>query len=315
MFGNTVGWRISILIVVLNVGAALWLHGQMELTEPTSLSLDQKNLAELSVPQPAEKIVTHDQAGNAGDKYLAAIAAYQQDEDGCDGYGEKPEGALPAAMQDVVDATKMVQMELFVRDPSAVIDYSSDHAGLDSLGRIGQEMESAALRLGRAGKADDAKKLLLGVYALGEGLVRERLTYDEYERGMGLMNGAATGLAELEPVGSHRAQELNDQASAMVTFDQTSVRPVYEILSAADAQRVAANAGDVVRFARLANERMFRVEAILKLGRYRFNSGRSADQIAAPRILKGLEGDADGAVQTAARKAQDLTVEQYRMIH
>jgi hypothetical protein len=60
---------------------------------------------------------------------------------------------------------------------------------------------------------------------------------------------------------------------------------------------------------------MFRVEAILKLGRYRFNSARAADQLAAPRILKTLEADPDPAIQTAARAAQGLTVEQYRMIH
>ena len=40
MFGNTIGWRIAILIFVLNAGAALWLHGEMEITEPTSLSTD-----------------------------------------------------------------------------------------------------------------------------------------------------------------------------------------------------------------------------------------------------------------------------------
>jgi hypothetical protein len=315
MFGNTVGWRISILVFVLNVGAALWLHGQMELTEPTSLSLDQKNLAELSIPQPSEKIVAHDQGGNAGEKYEAAIAAYNQDEDACDAYGDKPEGALPAPMQLIVDATNMLTMDLFIKNPAAIVDYNSDHAGLDTLAKIGQDMESAALRLQRQGKPDDAKKLLLAVYSLGEGLLRERLTYDEYTRGMGLMNGAATALADMEPPGSHGAEELNNQASAMVGFDQTNVRPVYEILSAADPQRVAANAGDVVRFARMANERMFRIEAILKLGRYRYNSGRAADQLAAPRLLKSLEADPDPSIQTAARAAQALTIEQYRMIH
>jgi hypothetical protein len=83
----------------------------------------------------------------------------------------------------------------------------------------------------------------------------------------------------------------------------------------ADAPRIAANAGDVIRFAKMAKERMFRVEAILKLGRYRFDSARGADQLAAPRILGELEKDPDPVIETAAEAALGLTIEQYRMIH
>lgn len=150
---------------------------------------------------------------------------------------------------------------------------------------------------------------------MGENLVDERLTYDEYSHGIGLMDGAAKALGDLEPAGSERAKVLADQNDAMVTFDQQSVRPVYEVLSAADPQRIAVNAGDVIRFARLAKERMFRVEAILKLGRYRFDAARGADQLAAPRILGKLEGDEDPVIRAAAGAGVGLTIEGYRMIH
>ena len=152
------------------------------------------------------------------------MAAYDQNEDVCDNYADKPDGPLPAPMQLVIDGTNLLSMNLFSKNPTQIIDYQSDHAALDNLAKIGTDMETAAMRLGRDGKADDAKKLLLAVYSLGENLLRERLTYDEYSRGMGLMDGAATALADLEPAGSRRAQTLRDQNSAMIGFDQT-VRP------------------------------------------------------------------------------------------
>ena len=121
------------------------MHAQMQITDPTNLSLDPKNLVELSLPLGAEGIVAQDQPGDAGEEYSAASAAYQDDPDACDEYAQKPEGPPPGAMQLVIDATHLSQMNLFGKDPGKVIDYQSDHLELDGLGKIGQEMESAAL--------------------------------------------------------------------------------------------------------------------------------------------------------------------------
>jgi hypothetical protein len=108
---------------------------------------------------------------------------------------------------------------------------------------------------------------------------------------------------------------LEGQEAAMEGYDHDVVEPIYEVLTSADPAKIAANAGDIFRFATRSRERMFRVEAILKLGRYRFNSARAADQMAAPRFLRFLGHDADPAVRAAAQAAGGLTVEQYRMIH
>jgi hypothetical protein len=315
MWGNFLGWRISAVIFAVAMGAAIWLRGEMQITDPTSLSLDPKNLAELAPPIGAEAIVTQDQAGDAGEKYLAASQAYQDDPDTTDEYSQKPEGPPPPPMELVMEGTHLSQMNLFARNPGEVIDYQTDHPELDGLGKIGDEMESAALRLQRAGKMEDARKLLLGAYSLGLNLLRERVDYDEYSHGMGLMDGATTALAEMEPAGSAKAQMLEGQEAAMEGYDHDVVEPIYEVLTSADPAKIAANAGDIFRFATRSRERMFRVEAILKLGRYRFNSARAADQMAAPRFLRFLGHDADPAVRAAAQAAGGLTVEQYRMIH
>jgi len=315
MWGNALGWRISIVIFVLAAGAGLWLHGQMQITDPTTFSLDAKNLAPLSPPLSAEPVVVQDQPGDAADKYSQASAAYQENSDLYDEYAQKPEGPPPPAMQWVLDATRLSQMNLFVKTPGDVIDYQLEHPVLDGLFKIGQEMESAALLLQRAGKHEQARDFLLGAYALGANLFRERVDYDEYSHGMGLMDGATTALAEMEPANSAKAQSLQDQETAMESFDKDSVQPIYKLLVSADPTDIARNAGDIFRFSTKAQERMFRVEAILKLGRYRFDAARPADQLAAPRFLRTLSQDSDPPVRTAAQAGAALTIEQYRMIH
>lgn len=313
MFGNAFGWRISIVMLLTAVLAAVWLHNEMQITEPTSLSLDEKNLAPLSPPEP--EIVAQDQPGDAGEKYSAASAAYGEDSDACDDYARNPVGPPPAPMQDILDAARLSQMNLFAKDPGKIIDYQADHPDLDNLTLIGEQMESAAILLNRNNKHDDAQTFLEAVYALGINLMRERLDYDEYSDGLKLMDGALAGLAEFEAKDGPRAQFLQSQQSALATFNENTVQPIYEVISSLDPQKIATNAGDIFRFAGKSQDRMLRVEAILKLGRYRFNAARSADQLAAPRFLRNFEHDPDPAIQTAARAAAKLTVEQYRMIH
>ena len=315
MWGNVLGWKISAVMFLLAVALGAWLHVQMQTTDPTELSLNPSNLAELSPPMPARPIVDRNIPGNAGEKYSAAISLFDDNADACEEFAQKPEGPVPQPMQLLLDATHLSSMNLFASNPSLIVDYQSEHPPLDNLAKLGQEMESAALLLNRSGKGDNARKFLQAAYALGENLYRERLDYEEFSRGMGLMNGATTVLAEMEPAGSTDQKLLQDQQAAMVGFDKNNVLPIYEVLASADQQRVAANAGDVFRFAAKAEERMFRVEAILKLGRYRFDAARAADQIAAPRFLRHLSNDPDPVVRAAASAAGNLTLEQYRMIH
>jgi len=313
MFGNAIGWRISVVMLLIAVLVGVWLHNDMQMTEPTSLSLDQKNLAVLSPPTPV--LLAQDQPGDAGEKYAAAAAAYADDSDACDDFAQKPVGPPPAPMQRVLDAANLSQMNLFSREPAKIIDYQSDHQDLDNLTLIGQQMESAAILLDRNHQHDQAKKFLLAVYSLGSNLLRERLDYDEYSDGLKLSDEALVTLADLKSKDAAEAQTLQDQETAMVNFDQNTVRPIYDVLSSVDPQKIAINAGDVFRFATKSQERMFRVEAILKLGRYRFNAARRADQLAVPRVLQKFQDDPDPVVQTAAAAAASLTVEQYRMIH
>ena len=313
MWGNTLGWKISAVILALAVAIGAWLYGQMQITAPTSLSLDEKNLAALS--PPAQAIVARNQPGDAGGKYSAAAAAYDQYEDMCDEFARKPVGPPPPPIQLVLDATHLSRMNLFAKNPQAIVDYQSDHPALDDLSKIGQDLESAALTC-RKDHPDQAMSLLQAAYSLGANLYRERVDYDEFSQGMGLMNGAVTAMAEMEPPDSSRQKLLQAQQQKILEFYESNVKPIYDdVISKADQQSIAEHAGDIFRFAAKAKERMFRVEAILKLGRYRFDAARAADQLAAPRFLRQFQRDPDPAVQAAAQAAANLTIEQYRMIH
>jgi hypothetical protein len=314
MWGNTLGWKISAVLFAVAIAVGLWLRSQMQITGPTALSLDPKNLAELTPPVAAQTIVAQDQPGDAGDQYLDAARLYQDDSDACDEYARTASGPLPPPMQAVVGAAHFSQMNLFSKDPSSQIDYQSDHPQLDNLAKVGQDMEAAALLLRRAGKFQESRQLLDAAYAMGLNLLRERVNHDEYFQGMGVMDGALTGLSELESDSSQK-QSLLAQADGMVNYDQQSVQPIFETLQSIDPVKIARNAGDVFRFAALSHERMFRVEAILKLGRYRFDAARPADQLAAPRFLRSFSKDPDPVIRAAAGAALGLTLEQYRMIH
>ncbi|MGA2443165.1 MAG: hypothetical protein ABSH08_19605 [Tepidisphaeraceae bacterium] len=315
MIGNTLGWKISAVIFLLAVVVGTWLHNQMQITAPTSLSLDEKNLAPLSPPAPAQPIVDQNQPQDAGEKYSAAIAAYDENEDACDEFAKKPVGPPPPPIQLVMDATNLSQMNLFAKNPQTIVDYQSNHPALDKLSKLGQDLQSAAL-LCRKDHPDQAMNLLRAAYALGANLYRERVDYDEFSQGMGLMNGAITAMAEMEPADSSRQKLLQTQQQQVLDFYETHVKPIYDdVISKADQQSIAEHAGDIFRFAAKSKEKMFRVEAILKLGRYRFDAARAADQLAAPRFLRRFQRDPDPAIQAAAQAAANLTIEQYRMIH
>ena len=101
----------------------------------------------------------------------------------------------------------------------------------------------------------------------------------------------------------------------MRDYDANHVQPIYQALVSAEQEDIALHAGDIFAFATGSKERMFRVEAILALGRLKFDAARGADQQAAPACIKNASTDPDPVIQAAATAAGDLSVEDYRQIH
>ena len=311
MWGNTFGWKISAIILAVAVAVGAWLYSQMQITDPTSFSLDEKNLAELS--PIGQKLFGPTASGDAAKQYLQAVTAYRDDTDATQGFAAKPQGTPPRAVQILLDAANLAG-PVFQARPDQIIDYQNQHPDLDDLTELGGLLGRIGLLFQQAKNPQEAKRYYEAEYSLGRNLYNEQLNHDEFTSGQGLMDGATVNLSELEPDDRSLKEALAAQES-IIQGNQERVAKIWEVLSSASQERIAANAGDVFRFAAKSKERMFRVEAILKLGRYRFDAARAADQLAAPRVLRNLEQDPDPVIQAAARAAANLTIEQYRMIH
>jgi len=111
-----------------------------------------------------------------------------------------------------------------------------------------------------------------------------------------------------------RAEAARQFDEARIKYIKERIQPVIRVIMTADQDTLEQYAGDVFYFARHAPERMWRVEAILKIGRYKYNAGRVGDQRSALKVLKELGTDPDPVIRTAAKAAQELTLEQYHML-
>jgi hypothetical protein len=303
----------GIALLVIGAGLGFWIYQRLQLTPPTELSLDPNNLAALSPPLPNPPIVTYSQDADAGPDYRQAIAAYEANTDACDQYAQNPVDPAPQAIQLILSAAEKSIARLFITNPSQIVDYQTDHPPLDDLCELARTIDRAALLLLRQGKTDAARGYFQSVYALGEKLYDERLTYDEYSKGLSLMNESTIGLSECER--GDQAAQLQKQEAAMRDYDVNHVQPIYEALVSADQQEIAQHAGDIFQFAAHAADRMIQVEAVLALGRLQYDAARSADQQAAAGYIRAAAASPDPAVQAAAAAAGGLTLEQYRTIH
>jgi hypothetical protein len=304
---------IWIIIVLIIAGVGIGVRIALRPTPPTSLSLDPANLAPLSPPSISPPVVQMNLPGDASKNYRDAVDAYDARPEACESFASDPTGDVPRAFQLVLDATGQIAGNFFIRNPADLIDYQTDHPALQTLEDIGHLMNHTALLLHQQKQEGKAIQFFQAAHALGENLYAERLTFDEYTTGLGLMDEAIAGLAECEE--NPRKGDLETLETAMRDYDANHVQPIQEALLSADSNETAQHAGDILRFAEISGERMFRVEAILACGRMRYSAVRKADQLAAPRVIQRQLSDPDPAVQTAAAAARDLTVEEYRMIH
>jgi hypothetical protein len=162
----------------------------------------------------------------------------------------------------------------------------------------------------------DALKLYEAVFSLGVKLYEERLTYQELDAGLTMMAEGSKLIGALcaNSGDASRAQACERFNAARVEYVKPRIQDVQRVIVSVDQSVLEQHAGDVFYFARGARDRMWRVEAIFKLGRYRFNAGRIGDQNNAMLVIRELLDDPDPVIQAAATAARDLTKEQYLML-
>lgn len=320
MFGNKKGWMVSAAMVLL-WGGLLWLiYSADEITPATAFSKDAVRMGKMQLPiDPVPLGPAMNGAEDAGDLYCKVIADYQTSFPIYkriirDGEMRRSEMNKLAAVDYVVRATACKGMTLLEKQPGDIINYKLEKPALTALMDVGSVTLVRGDMAEKEKRLDEARRYYMATFSMGYKLFNERVMYDELSTGLTLMIQAAQSMIKLETDAGNKdkATAYGAFVDACLAYDQESLGPTLKVLRAIDDKRVARHAGDVFAFARTAQERMWRVEATLQLGRYRFNAGRAADQRMAMRELRKLANDPDAVISAAGKAARDLTVEDYR---
>jgi hypothetical protein len=320
MPGNRLGWSIAGLIVLIQAAVVFWALSLDKLTEPTEMT-SQGSLARIEIPVAWTQVVPDGVAGDSGAMYRDAVRLIEADDSMLHAVVREnrdvPLDQLPAVRL-IVDAGSMKRSPVFEADFERVVTYDVRKMPIEHLRLAGD----AAIRLGMLRASRDpagATRLLEAAFLLGASMYQERLVYDQLVAGLGLMGDAAAGLGQIAGQGgdASRIERIDAFDRSRADYVKAHILPIRTALWAVDRDRMGRHAGDVFAFARTSAERMWRVEAVLQVGRMRFDmpQGHRADQLGIPRLLARIESDdSDPVVRHAVRLARDLTVERFRMI-
>jgi hypothetical protein len=315
MWGNALGWTISLLLVALTSAAIHWVDQSARIiSAPTAFAADPSSAAAIALPIPPSTLLDMSDPSDAAAIYRGAIDDYNQEPNIYDRFaldGRLRDVDSVPAVDSLTAATHSASAKLFAANPSEIVIYTSDPPDLSALRTLG----TCAIRVGQLIDKDQpqrAMQLYEAAFSLGAKLYQERLTYAEFDAGLTLMAQASTLIGADDLSRADNAQRFNDARKQYVL---SQIQPTLRIISSIDPNVLEQHAGDVFYFARQSGDRMWRVEAILKVGRYRFNAGRVGDQRAAEQLLQEFARDPDPVIRAAANAAIYLTEQQYRMMH
>lgn len=321
MFGNTKGWIISAAIVLV-MGFILFKTAQLP---PVSPPTGKFKLAEpIALPtDPKPLLPPMDKDCNAADLYRQAIAEYEQNEKLYEAGGTYEKdlraamAANPKAIQLIVEATNCNRMDLFKSKPQQVVHYESSWPQLTAINQLGRRtVQFGMMHRTEPKNLDEAEKYLNAAFALGYRLYSERVVWEELNHGLNLMFEAAKNLARVakDRNDEARADQFEQLASDIDTYKQEKIVPLVFVVTSIDSQTIGRYGGDIFGLARQSPEPMWRTEALMSLGRMRYNTSKRGDQIGANREIKKYLNDPDPAVREAAKIANEMTIERYRML-
>jgi len=316
MWGNRLGWVLSACLVAL-VAKPLWIASQAprpsapsgvfpELMSRIALPADAKSVAPGVMGEPCD----------SGDVYRQAIHEYEANRRAYDKYFANPRSAQaekPKAVELLVEASRCADMTLFAKTPSELLNYRPETPGVEAMEKLGRMANQIGLLYRLDKKPQEARRYFGAMFALGHHLFSERVAWIEFTAGVNLTADAARGLAKVEADENNtdRAKSLEHFADAI---DQYKLKQfeLYKVVSTIDSYTVGRHGGDILALARSSPEPMWRGEAILALGRMKFNTPRRGDQLAATREVQQWANDPNPGVRAAANAASALTLPQYR---
>ena len=195
-----------------------------------------------------------------------------------------------------------------------VVVYRGGEAAVEGVKAAAKKRVVEGLKL-RSSDVEGAKRKFLEAGGMGLEVFDRRMTYEQVVGALAILSESATALGNLEESAGNvkEAEKWREYVAQLRQVDEQRVRPIVKGIRAVDQKLIDQHAGDVFVFAERARERVWRVEAVMQLGRLRFNAPTAGDQQEAARVLERLTNDADPAVREAAKRARALTVEEYRM--
>lgn len=324
--GNRIGWGISAAIAIVYVGMLVILETGGALSAPSTLTAGGNSLGVVELPVAVKTVA--DVGTGAGDvatvvREIAREVRRREDfyRRFCDSPGIRSED-IPqlSVLSAVLKQAPMRPVPVVAGSPEEVVGYT----GVQDL-NFASDVELAGRAAGRVAlyrkskkEFPEARQLWEAELALGEKLFAGRQSYAEMSKGLGLMSEAAEGLKLLakETTDADLTSRLDSFTDGIAKLNE-QVKPVWEAISTIDPNIMGRHNGDIPLLATKAAERVWRVEATLKLGRMKYDVGRGgtpADQRNAKKLVKTIESDSDPAVALAGKLASELTVEQYRMI-
>jgi hypothetical protein len=319
MFGNLKGWIIAAVVLLAQIAGVVWLLGLDNISPPTELGRNPENLKAFALPFDPRPLVPATVQQDAGTLYRQAIRVANDNKFPYERFAQRPDpDLLPQldAFRFLIDARYMAKATLFSNDLDSIIKYNQpDRQDLVMLDNLGKGLLNAGT-LKMNDQPEEAKKYFEAAFNLGYHMVNERIVFQQVQVGMGLLSTAADGLAALPGANASQFEQFRTTRGQYFT---DRVMPIWGVLTAIDNNKIGKHAGDYFAFAKNSQEPMFRVEAILALGRMRFNAGtggRAGDQQGASRILNEIVNStsATPAEKKAAQLALDLTAEQFRTI-
>lgn len=318
MWGNVQGWLFSVCLAAV-AAVPLWRASRppepsqpsgtfSSLLAPVALPLDVKGVAPETLADSCD----------AGELYRQAIEEYASNPQLYAGYLEKPRTALaarPAVVELLVRASRCNRATLFARTPAELLSYQPETPALKAVEKLGLLVNQLGLLHRLDKNPREARRHFEAMFALGYHLYAERIAWAEFTAGVNLMTDAARGLAKVETDenNAERARSLEHFADAVDEYKLKQFE-VYKVVSSIHTDTVGRHGGDILALARGSPETMWRGEAILALGRMKYNTSRRGDQLAAARELQQWTTDPNPAIRAAANTAASLTQEQYRAI-
>jgi len=322
MWGNSLGWGISALIVTVTIGGLVWLSQTLNaISDPTAFSTTSGAAEPISAPVPPPGALP-DLAGGTDTValYHEAVDLYRKNPTAFDRFVEHPERRDLAAVEPAIELLRKAagksSLGIFSATPQEAVSYDVD-TPLTTLNALGDCAAGAGLLEKAADRKEAAISDFQAAFCLGERMADERLCYAELGDGLGLMDGAAIELAEIAKKDGDqaRADALSNFAASISDYLNQKLIPIQTVLSSIDQTTIERNAGDLFWLARKSKERMWRVESILSLGRLKYNAGRPGDNRGALRVLTEIaRTDSDPVIKTAAIAARDLTLDQYHRL-